>query len=123
MNAHDGVRQVVLAREELLDFRLLDLPPPLVQMGLEVAFDALPFTGPLDEGAGLVLAMLELLDDVDLPPQMAPLAGELLAFRRIRPDPGVGELLLYFGEGFSEGGFVKDNLERRSRGGRGPRIV
>jgi len=66
--------------------------------------------------------MPELLDDVDLALEMAPLPGEFLAFRRIRPNAGVGELLLYFGKGFSEGGFVKDNLERRSRGGRGPRI-
>jgi len=57
--------------------------------------------------------MLELLDDVDLALEMAPLPGEFLAFGRIRPDPGVGELLLYFREGFSEGGFVKGSLERR----------
>jgi hypothetical protein len=67
--------------------------------------------------------MLELLDDVELPLEVAPLPRELLPFRRVRPHRGVGELLLYFREGFSEGGFVKDNLERRSRGGRGPRIA
>jgi len=123
MYAHDGVRLVVLSREELLDLRLIDLVLPLVEVGLEIAFDALPFPGPLDEGFGLVLAMAELLDDVDLALEMAPLAGEFLAFGRLRPDPGVGELLLYFGEGFSESGFVKDNPGRRSRGGRGPRIA
>jgi len=42
--------------------------------------------------------MLQLLDDVDLPLEMAPLPREFLAFGRIRPDGGVGELLLYFGE-------------------------
>ena len=98
MDAHDGVRLVVLSREELLDLRLLDFPFPLVQMGLEVALDALPFPGPLDEGFGLLFAVPELLNDVDLPLEMAPLAGEFLAFRRIRPDGRVCQLLLYFGE-------------------------
>ena len=88
----------MLSREKLLDFRLLDLPFPLVQMGLEVALDPLPFPGPLDEGAGLLLAVPELLDDVDLPLEMAPLAGELLTFGRIRPDRRIRELLLYLGE-------------------------
>jgi hypothetical protein len=84
----------VLPREELLDLRLLDLVLPLVQVGLEVAFDALPFPGPLDEGSGLLLAVPELLDDVDLPLEMAPLAREFLAFGGIRPYGRVGQLLL-----------------------------
>jgi len=84
----------VLSRKELLDLRLLDLVLPLVQVGLEVALDALPLPGPLDEGFGLLLAVAELLDDIDLSLEMAPLPGEFLAFRRIRPDGRVGQLLL-----------------------------
>jgi hypothetical protein len=36
----------------------------------------------------------ELFDDVDLPLEVTPFTGELLALRRVRPDSGVGELLL-----------------------------
>jgi hypothetical protein len=98
VDTDDGVRLVVLSREELLDLRLLDLLLPLVQVGLEVALDALPFPGPLDEGAGFLFAVAEPLDDVDLSLEMAPLAGEFLATGRVRPDGGIRQLLLELGK-------------------------
>jgi hypothetical protein len=93
MNAHDGVGLVVLSREELLELGLSDLPLPLVEVALQILFDSLSLARPFDERARLFLAMTELVDDVDLGLEVAPLAGELLPFRGIGPDARVGELL------------------------------
>jgi hypothetical protein len=118
VDAHDGVRGVVLSREELLDLGLLDLLLPAVEVGGEILGDVLPVPRPLHEGADLLFAVPELSDEVELLLKVASLAGQLLAPGGVRPDVRVGELLLYFGEGLLKRSFVKDTPGRRWRGAR-----
>jgi hypothetical protein len=93
VDAHDGAGLIVLSREQLLELRLFDFPLPLVEMAFQILLDSFSLPRPFDERARLLFAMAELVDDVDLGLQMAPLAGELLPFRRVRPQARVGELL------------------------------
>jgi hypothetical protein len=77
---------------------LLHLLLPFVEVKGEILRDVLSIPRPVDESPGLLLAVAQSLDDVELFLQVAALARELLSPGLVRPDPRVGELLFYFGE-------------------------
>ena len=63
-------------------------------MGNEIVCDALALLGPLDERRDFFLAVVQLVDEIEVRLQPATLAREILAFGWIGPDLRVRELAL-----------------------------
>jgi hypothetical protein len=90
MNTHDGVLGVVLPAEQFLDLGGLDVLLQLPEMRLEIFGDRLALLGPFDEGADLLLAVVEMLDEIEVVLEAAPLSGKCLALCGIGPNTGIG---------------------------------
>jgi hypothetical protein len=90
VNRHDGVLRVVLASEKLLDFGRVDLFLQPIEMFLEVLGNRLPFFSPLDERAHLLLAVVEMPNEIEIALQATAFAGKVLGPSRVGPDRGVG---------------------------------
>jgi len=92
VDAHDRVRGIVLSTEEFLQLRRFDFFLPFIEMGNEIVPDVLTLFGPVDEGDDLLLAAVQLFDELEVRGQTATLPRELFTFGGIGPNVGVGEL-------------------------------
>jgi len=61
-------------------------------VGDEIVSDALALLGPVDERRDVFLAVVQLVDEIEVRLQTAALTGELLAFGWIGPNVRVCEL-------------------------------
>ena len=100
MDADDGIGGVVLSAEKFLKLGGFDFLLPYIEMCDEIVGDVLPFPRPFQERAHFLFAVVELLDEIEVGPKTAPLAGELLAFSPLGPDVGFREFLIELVNGF-----------------------
>jgi hypothetical protein len=94
VDCQDGIGPVVLASQDPVRFRGVDLLVEPIEAAREVRGDVLTGRGPLDEDAEIVLLRLQRIDEVDFVLE-APAALEgLLRLGLVLPEIRLGDALL-----------------------------
>src|SRR5260370_22161531 len=109
MNCHDGIAGIIVAGKQRLSFQAIYELAQRVNFAAQVGFDVLAFARKVKVGGDVTGASDQIFFSREQMLQALFLAHDLLGFSRIRPQIGVGGLLVYFGEMLSGSAGVKGN--------------